>query len=54
MEDGEELSLATSGEYSAVIERFLQVPPAEPLSTDALQVLAIVAYEQPVTQAEIM
>jgi segregation and condensation protein B len=53
VEDGEELSLATSGECAAVVERFLEVPRAEPLSAAALQVLAIVAYEQPVTRADI-
>jgi segregation and condensation protein B len=53
IEDREELSLATSGECSAIVERFLSVADAEPLSPAALQVLAIVAYEQPVTRADI-
>ncbi len=53
VEDGEELSLATSGECAPVVERFLEVPREEPLSPAALQVLAIVAYEQPVTRADI-
>ncbi len=53
VEDGDELSLATSGACSSLVERFLQVPPKEPLSAAALQVLAIVAYEQPVTRADI-
>ncbi len=53
IEDREELSLASSGDCSAVVERFLEVPQAEPLSPAAVQVLAIVAYEQPVTQADI-
>jgi segregation and condensation protein B len=53
IEHGEELSLASSGECSAVVERFLEVSHAEPLSPAALQVLAIVAYEQPVTRADI-
>jgi segregation and condensation protein B len=53
VEDREELSLATSAECSAVVERFLDVPPAEPLSAAALQVLVIVAYEQPLTRADI-
>ncbi len=53
IEHGEELSLASSGECSAVVERFLEVPSPQPLSPAALQVLAIVAYEQPVTRADI-
>jgi segregation and condensation protein B len=53
IEDREELSLASSGECAAAVERFLEVPLAEPLSTAALQVLAIVAYEQPVTRVDI-
>jgi segregation and condensation protein B len=53
IEDREELSLASSGECSVIIERFLEVPKPEPLSPAALQVLAIVAYEQPVTRADI-
>jgi segregation and condensation protein B len=53
IEDREELSLATDGECAPVVERFLDVPNPEPLSPAALQVLAIVAYEQPVTRADI-
>jgi segregation and condensation protein B len=53
IEDREELSLATGGECAAVVERYLDVAQAEPLSPAALQVLAIVAYEQPVTRADI-
>jgi len=53
IEDKEELSLGTGGECSSIIERFLEVPSPEPLSPAALQVLAIVAYEQPVTRADI-
>jgi segregation and condensation protein B len=53
IEDREELSLASSGECAAVIERYLEADQAEPLSPAALQVLAIVAYEQPVTRADI-
>jgi chromosome segregation and condensation protein ScpB len=47
------LSLATSGDCSAVVERFLAVPREEALSTAALHVLATVAHEQPVTQGDI-
>jgi chromosome segregation and condensation protein ScpB len=53
VEDREELSLASSGECATVVDRYLDVPSAEPLSPAALQVLAIVAYEQPVTRADI-
>jgi segregation and condensation protein B len=53
IEDREELSLASSGECAAVVGRFLKVSNPEPLSPAALQVLAIVAYEQPVTRADI-
>jgi segregation and condensation protein B len=53
IEDRRELSLTTGGECAAVIERFLQVQQAEPLSPAALQALAIIAYEQPVTRADI-
>jgi hypothetical protein len=53
IEDREELSLATVGECAGVVERYLDVAQAEPVSPAALQVLAIVAYEQPVTRADI-
>jgi segregation and condensation protein B len=53
IEHGAELSLATGGECVAVSERYLDAAQAEPLSPAALQVLAIVAYEQPVTRADI-
>jgi len=36
-----------------VVERYLQAPPLEPLSSAAHQALAIVAYEQPVTRADV-
>jgi segregation and condensation protein B len=53
IEHGEELSLATGGDCAPVVERFLEVSKPEPLSAAALQVLAIVAYEQPVSRADI-
>jgi chromosome segregation and condensation protein ScpB len=40
-------------EYGACCSSTGQVPSAEPLSAAALQVLAIIAYEQPVTRADI-
>lgn len=44
--------LATKPEYAPYIARLLNPPPKR-LSRAALEVLAIVAYEQPVTQAQI-
>jgi segregation and condensation protein B len=48
-----QLTLVSAGDCAPVVERYLQVPAPEPLSGAALQVLAIVAYEQPVTRADI-
>jgi len=53
VEHAEELSLASAGDCAPVVERYLQAPPLEPLSSAAHQVLAIVAYEQPVTRADV-
>jgi len=44
--------LATKPDYALYITRLLNPPPKR-LSRAALEVLAIVAYEQPVTQAQI-
>lgn len=44
--------LATKPEYAPYIARLLS-PPAKRLSRAALETLAIIAYEQPVTQAQI-
>lgn len=44
--------LRTRPEFSEVVTAFLQ-PPAQKLSRQALETLAIVAYEQPITQPEI-
>ncbi|WP_299044714.1 SMC-Scp complex subunit ScpB [uncultured Thermosynechococcus sp.] len=44
--------LATKPDYAPYITRLLNPPPKR-LSRAALEVLAIVAYEQPVTQAQI-
>ena len=38
---------------SRLVERFLDRPPPEPLSLAALEVLSIIAYEQPVTRADV-
>ncbi len=53
VEDADRLELASAPDCTAVIERFLDTPPPEPLSQAALEVLSIVAYEQPVTRADI-
>ncbi len=44
--------LCTRPEYGDYVRRFLEVQP-EPLSPAALETLAIVAYREPVTRAEI-
>jgi len=44
--------LRTRPEHAAVIARFLR-PPAQKLSRQALETLAIVAYRQPITAPEI-
>ena len=45
--------LCTRPEFSDVVQRFLRLDHREPLSQAALETLAIVAYRQPVTRAEI-
>ncbi len=53
VEDADHLELASAPDCTAVVERFLDIPSPEPLSQAALDVLSIVAYEQPVTRADI-
>lgn len=50
---GNRLQLVTAPEWSRHVERFLGVAAQQPLSTAALETLAIVAYRQPVTRAVI-
>jgi segregation and condensation protein B len=45
--------LCTRPEYADAVQRFLRLGHREPLSQAALETLAIVAYRQPVTRAEI-
>ena len=45
--------LCTRPEYSSYVQRFLHLEQLDPLSQAALETLAIVAYRQPVTRAEI-
>lgn len=49
---GEVVQLATAPEWSAAIDRLQTGPPVR-ISRAALEVLAIVAYRQPTTRAEI-
>lgn len=45
--------LCTRPELASYVQRFLQLDHREPLSQAALETLAIVAYRQPITRAEI-
>ena len=45
--------LCTRPEYSSYVQRFLHLEQLDPLSQAALETLAIIAYRQPVTRAEI-
>jgi segregation and condensation protein B len=46
-------SWVSAPDCGPLIERFLDKPAPEALSQAALEVLSIVAYEQPITRAEI-
>ena len=50
---GDRLGLVSAPACTASVERYLGKGPPEALSQAALEVLAIVAYEQPVTRANI-
>ena len=52
-EAGDRLQLVSGPECAATVERHLGQPPPEPLSQAALDTLAIIAYEQPITRADI-
>lgn len=45
--------LCTRPEFSSYVQRFLRLEQLDPLSQAALETLAIIAYRQPVTRAEI-
>jgi len=45
--------LCTRPEYGAYVQRLLRLDEMEPLTRATLEVLAIVAYRQPVTRAEV-
>jgi segregation and condensation protein B len=53
LEHADQLQLVTAPDVGKLVERFLHVDPPEALSQAALEVLAIVAYEQPVSRADI-
>jgi segregation and condensation protein B len=53
LEHADQLQLVTAPEVGKLVEAFLHVDPPEALSQAALEVLAIVAYEQPVSRADI-
>ena len=50
---GEHVQLVSAPEASAAIERFLGVQPQAKLSAAALEALAIIAYRQPITRAQV-
>jgi segregation and condensation protein B len=52
-ESGDRLGLVSAPDCAAVVERHFGQPVPEPLSQAALETLSIVAYEQPVTRADI-
>jgi segregation and condensation protein B len=49
----DQVQLTTSPAASAAVERYLGAPPPVRLSRAALESLAVIAYRQPVTRAEI-
>ena len=53
VEHQEELSLATAPSAGEAVERFLGTPAPVRLSRAALETLAIIAYQQPVTRADV-
>jgi segregation and condensation protein B len=53
LESGDRIELVSAPDCGPLIERFMNRPLPEPLSQAALEVLSIVAYEQPITSAEI-
>ena len=50
---GDSVQLVSAPEASSVVERFLGVGPQPRPSTAALETLAIIAYRQPITRAQI-
>jgi segregation and condensation protein B len=52
IEDGQSIQLVVLSEYSALIEEFYQSSP-QPLSQAALEVLSVIAYNQPINKDDI-
>src|SRR5215211_964796 len=50
---GDSIQLVSAPEAAGVIERFLGIQPQPKLSPAALEALAIVAYRQPITRANV-
>ena len=50
---GSDVQLVTAAEHAPLVERFLGLQLASKLSGAALEALAIVAYRQPVTRAQV-
>ncbi|MDD3411633.1 MAG: SMC-Scp complex subunit ScpB, partial [Eubacteriales bacterium] len=50
---GDHLKLETRAEYAPYVERLLQPVQKQSLSQAAMETLAVVAYRQPVTKAEV-
>lgn len=50
---GNKYQMATRGEYSGYIQKIVEPRKKNPLSKATLEVLAIVAYKQPVTRSDI-
>jgi segregation and condensation protein B len=53
LESGDRLELVSAPDCGPLIERFMDKPAPEPLSQAAMEVLSIVAYEQPISRTEI-
>ena len=53
LESDDKIHLTSAPDCGPLVERFLDKPAPEPLSLAALEVLSIIAYEQPVTRADI-
>ncbi len=50
---GDHIQLATRAEYAPYVEKLLQPVQKQSLSQAAMETLAVVAYKQPVTKAEV-
>jgi segregation and condensation protein B len=53
LQTGDRIELGSGADAGPVIERFMNRATPEPLSQAAIELLSIVAYEQPITCAEI-